>query len=280
MGVARFDGDLPRDSSIMEFERFKNDPNCRILLMTVQSGGVGLNIVEANHIAFLDRWYNPFVHAQAEDRCHRIGQKKDVNIVYFDCAATIDEAMYQINKVKTENSAILLADGFEIGSEQQSLGYKELSGLLGKLMKTVRTHRKAFLSAVGDDNAGVPIPPCNPQNIASVVESATGLATSRKAYCDYDSASRTTSTKSTSRESGDTKPGGGKRVDPKRHSVKALEDVADDLVDTDDEENTTAAASGQTAHSGSTKQFSRISRHHVAHRHKMDPDHLMDDFNM
>jgi SNF2 family DNA or RNA helicase len=88
---ARFDGDLDRKTSLAELERFKTDPNCRVLLATVQSGGVGLNITAANHVAFLDRWYNPFVHQQAEDRCHRIGQTKPVHVTYFDCAATIDE---------------------------------------------------------------------------------------------------------------------------------------------------------------------------------------------
>jgi SNF2 family DNA or RNA helicase len=91
---ARFDGDLPRRDSIAELERFKKEPNCKVLFATVQSGGVGLNICEANHVAFLDRWFNPFVHQQAEDRCHRIGQTKDVNVVYFDCAATVDEVSF------------------------------------------------------------------------------------------------------------------------------------------------------------------------------------------
>jgi SNF2 family DNA or RNA helicase len=93
MGVdcARFDGDLSKHHSIAELKRFQTDPNCKILLATVQSGGVGLNIVQANHVLFLDRWYNPFVHEQAEDRVYRIGQEKEVFITYFDCAATIDE---------------------------------------------------------------------------------------------------------------------------------------------------------------------------------------------
>ena len=45
---ARFDGDLDRRTSIAELERFKSDPDCKILLASVQSGGVGLNIVEVS----------------------------------------------------------------------------------------------------------------------------------------------------------------------------------------------------------------------------------------
>lgn len=89
--VARFDGDVIDKVRNQELARFKADPNCKILLATVQSGGVGLNIVECNHVAFLDRWYSPFVHQQCEDRAHRIGQTKDVYVVYFDNASTVDQ---------------------------------------------------------------------------------------------------------------------------------------------------------------------------------------------
>ena len=53
---ARYDGDFGPAMNKSELNRFKRDPNCRILLATVRSGGVGLNIVEANHVFFLDRW--------------------------------------------------------------------------------------------------------------------------------------------------------------------------------------------------------------------------------
>ncbi len=88
---ARFDGDVGPEERSEELARFKRSKSCRILLATVQSSGVGLNIVEANHVAFLDRWFNPCVHAQAEDRCHRLKQTKDVKVTYFDTSMTVDE---------------------------------------------------------------------------------------------------------------------------------------------------------------------------------------------
>ena len=88
---ARFDGDKKPELRSKELSRFKSSKTCKILLASVQSSGVGLNIVEANHVAFLDRWFNPCVHAQAEDRCHRLKQKKEVNVTYFDTSMTVDE---------------------------------------------------------------------------------------------------------------------------------------------------------------------------------------------
>jgi SNF2 family DNA or RNA helicase len=68
IGCARFDGDVVPEARNADLDRFKSDPSCRVLLATVQSGGTGLNIVEANNVIFFDRWFNPCVHAQAQDR--------------------------------------------------------------------------------------------------------------------------------------------------------------------------------------------------------------------
>jgi len=158
METARFDGDVSADEKQRELDRFQNDPNCRVLLMTVQSGGVGLNIVQANHVAFLDRWYNPFVQEQAEDRCHRLGQTKNVFIQYFDCNSTIDQAMVEINHVKYNNSKILLSDGFEVGTNgSKRISYTELTGLITGLIRTIQAHRRGFV-AEQPGNERVPIP--------------------------------------------------------------------------------------------------------------------------
>lgn len=55
MQVARFDGDIGVNKREKILQEFKSIPSCRVLLMTVQTGGVGLNLVEANHVLFFDR---------------------------------------------------------------------------------------------------------------------------------------------------------------------------------------------------------------------------------
>ena len=64
----RYDGDISKEKRAKELKRFKTKQSVRVLLASVQSGGVGLNITEANHVLFLDRWFNPQVHDQAESR--------------------------------------------------------------------------------------------------------------------------------------------------------------------------------------------------------------------
>lgn len=61
VGTARFDGDISKQDRHAELERFKSNLNCRVLLMTIQTRGTGLNLVEANHVWFVDRFCEPFI---------------------------------------------------------------------------------------------------------------------------------------------------------------------------------------------------------------------------
>lgn len=64
------------------FQKF-NDPNSdiRIMLLSLTAGGVGLNLVGANHLMLVDIHWNPQLEQQAQDRIYRFGQTKDV-IIY------------------------------------------------------------------------------------------------------------------------------------------------------------------------------------------------------
>ena len=75
--------------------------------------------------------------------------------------------MREINKCKEDNSAILLADGFEIGN-QNRLTYKELSGLLGNLLSLIRSHRTGWLEA-DPKRIDQPIPPVPHELMTSAI---------------------------------------------------------------------------------------------------------------
>ncbi len=96
---ARFDDDIDPVTQATELARFKKSPFCNVLLATVQSSGTGLNIEEANHIAFLDRCFDTSVHRQAEDRCHNLRQRKEVEVTYFDASMTVDEVRRYISNI-------------------------------------------------------------------------------------------------------------------------------------------------------------------------------------
>ncbi len=59
---------------------FAADPDRHVLVSSLRAGGVGLNLTAASVVFHFDRWWNPAVETQAEDRAHRIGQTRPVQV--------------------------------------------------------------------------------------------------------------------------------------------------------------------------------------------------------
>jgi SNF2 family DNA or RNA helicase len=82
-------GDTPRAGSLRKsgvetrsgiLEEFRTSEGFDILILSPFVAGVGLTIVEANHVIHYGRWWNPAVEAQATDRAYRLGQLKEVHV--------------------------------------------------------------------------------------------------------------------------------------------------------------------------------------------------------
>jgi HJR/Mrr/RecB family endonuclease len=84
--------DRQREGAIAKFKR---DPETTVLLATVNTGGVSRTLTEANYVFHFDHWWNPATMWQAEDRVHRIGQERGVNIYSYWIQNTIEERIYQ-----------------------------------------------------------------------------------------------------------------------------------------------------------------------------------------
>lgn len=95
-GVLEYTGDLGFSERERVLKNFDNDPACKLLLCTQAAAGLGLNLVAANYVFHFDHWWNPARTAQAEDRVHRIGQKKAVFVYHFWVKKTVEERIYNI----------------------------------------------------------------------------------------------------------------------------------------------------------------------------------------
>lgn len=73
-----------------------------VMLLSLEAGGVGLNLVGGNHMFVLDVHWNPALEAQAFDRIHRVGQTKTVVINRLVCAGTIEERILELQKHKQQ----------------------------------------------------------------------------------------------------------------------------------------------------------------------------------
>ncbi|MBX9680633.1 MAG: DEAD/DEAH box helicase [Gemmataceae bacterium] len=108
-------------------ERFQNDPDCKLFLISLKAGGVGLNLTAADYVFLLDPWWNPAVEAQAIDRAHRIGQNKPVFAYRLIARNTVEEKVLELQKTKRDLAdAIINADNSLI----RSLGREDLELLL------------------------------------------------------------------------------------------------------------------------------------------------------
>jgi SNF2 family DNA or RNA helicase len=81
-------------------DRFQNDPECKLFLISLKAGGQGLNLTAAQYVFLLDPWWNPAVEAQAVDRAHRIGQANKVFAYRLVARDTVEEKILELQSSK------------------------------------------------------------------------------------------------------------------------------------------------------------------------------------
>ena len=101
----RLDGTTKIEQRQVLMDRFNNDKRIFVFILSTRSGGVGVNLTGADTVIFYDSDWNPTMDAQAQDRCHRIGQTRDVHIYRLVSEKTIEE-----NILKKANQKRLLGD--------------------------------------------------------------------------------------------------------------------------------------------------------------------------
>ena len=83
-------------------EKFNNDEKCRVLMMTLKTGGVGLNLTVADTVFIYEPWWNKAAEIQGIDRLHRIGQKQKVFSYSIIAKGSIEERILELQELKTD----------------------------------------------------------------------------------------------------------------------------------------------------------------------------------
>lgn len=122
-------GTVPTVDRPSIIERFKQSDRHKALILSLRVGGLGLNLQEASYVFHLDRWWNPAIERQAEDRSHRMGQKAKVNIIKYSCNNTIEQ---RIDEILTRKQELFdeLVDDISLNLSAR-LTREELFGLFG-----------------------------------------------------------------------------------------------------------------------------------------------------
>ncbi len=121
------DGSIKGQERVRLVEAFNKDKTS-CFLITLKSGGTGLNLTSADVVIHLDVWWNPQVENQATDRAHRIGQTKKVTVLKLINKGTIEEKIIELQEKKKVLSDNLI-EGKDIVT-LNSLSEEELVNLL------------------------------------------------------------------------------------------------------------------------------------------------------
>ncbi|MCG8635988.1 MAG: DEAD/DEAH box helicase [Desulfobacterales bacterium] len=101
--------------------RFKASPNPSVFLISLKTGGVGLNLTEAGYVFLLDPWWNPAAENQAIDRSHRIGQENPVTVYRFITRGSVEENVNRLKQKKRQIEKAVLQHGGDIRIPEKEL---------------------------------------------------------------------------------------------------------------------------------------------------------------
>jgi non-specific serine/threonine protein kinase len=120
-----FDGSTSPMERQRAIENFQNNSECRVFLISLKAGGVGLNLTAADYVYIVDPWWNPAVEQQAIDRTHRIGQTKNIFAYRMICKNTIEDKILQLQDRKRILAKELISDdnSFVKGLSKEDVEY-------------------------------------------------------------------------------------------------------------------------------------------------------------
>ncbi|KAF3490605.1 RING-13 protein [Arthroderma uncinatum] len=98
----RYDGSMKpadRNESVLDFT---DNPECRVMLVSLKAGNAGLNLVAASQVIILDPFWNPYIEDQAIDRAHRIGQMRPVMVHRLLIENTVEDRIIALQEKKRE----------------------------------------------------------------------------------------------------------------------------------------------------------------------------------
>lgn len=107
----RLDGATKPEQRQASTERFNNDPRILAFILSSRSGGLGINLTGADTVVFYDMDWNPAMDKQCQDRCHRIGQTRDVHIYRFVSEHTIETNILRKANQKRMLDDVIIQEG-------------------------------------------------------------------------------------------------------------------------------------------------------------------------
>lgn len=127
-GPLEYHGKIPQKQRNSVIDRFKEDPNSHVILMSYGAGSVGLNLQFCEYVFLFDRWWNPAIEDQAINRAHRLGAAGAVTVTKMMAAGTIEQRINDVLDRKREMFDTLFSAN-DAPARQVGLSREEIFGL-------------------------------------------------------------------------------------------------------------------------------------------------------
>jgi SWI/SNF-related matrix-associated actin-dependent regulator 1 of chromatin subfamily A len=126
----RMDGSTPIAERQGLMDVFHSDTSIGVFMLSTKSGGAGINLACANKVVIFDSSFNPQDDIQAENRAHRVGQTREVEVVRLVTSDTVEEQIYALGISKLELDKMVQGDeGDEPAKGKKKAGAGEGAGI-------------------------------------------------------------------------------------------------------------------------------------------------------
>ncbi|CAO1630516.1 unnamed protein product [Parajaminaea phylloscopi] len=152
--TCRIDGTTPQEARRAQMKSFNEDTSddaVNLFLLSTRAGGLGINLVAADTVIFFDSDWNPQMDLQAQDRVHRIGQKKPVLIFRLVSANTVESRLLKRAGDKRKLEAIVIKNGmFKVPGMSSSEILNRSSAAKGSKQESMQDMAKSLLALEGE----------------------------------------------------------------------------------------------------------------------------------
>ncbi|KAL4917070.1 SNF2 family N-terminal domain-containing protein [Aspergillus aurantiobrunneus] len=159
----RLDGTTKVEQRQILTDRFNNDNRILAFILSSRSGGLGINLTGADTVIFYDLDWNPAMDKQCQDRCHRIGQTRDVHIYRFVSEYTIESNILRKANQKRMLDDVVIQEGEfttdyftkldvrdMIGNDEAFTGQDEASAAMDRVLENRVTNTSRVFEQAED----------------------------------------------------------------------------------------------------------------------------------
>ncbi|KAK4237090.1 helicase swr-1 [Achaetomium macrosporum] len=164
----RLDGATKVEQRQILTDRFNNDPRILCFILSTRSGGLGINLTGADTVIFYDQDWNPAMDKQCQDRCHRIGQTRDVHIYRLVSEHTIEANILRKASQKQMLDDVVIQEGEFTTDYFNKLSVRDVIGTNGEVL----ANEDDVAANAAMDRVLGSVESSNPRSVGRVLEQA------------------------------------------------------------------------------------------------------------